>query len=381
MSYHLVTTTKTINMTEIMMQPTAAIEQAKTFCELKRKIITTRTKPADFATAKLIIDENLNRFKLLTDPTIESANESSKASAKTYQAIAEKDIVVSALSDDFIERNIHEIRETKNAKELLTLLADIIGTLSQKQIQHNAEESLNNLSRDVESNEKFERFYKRVQRLAQKASDDTTIQKHLITKTFNRNLTPRIRTFLHEREKNELNTEETAKFLDQMFKYKKPAYVNNIESPEASARMIELQQQNTDLHNKMDSLQQLLSTLLENQASAQKTMDYQINQIKSQRVPDRKSFDGDGRKPNNHQNVSHDHAKQPELHQQGYINPTWELNKYGKPFTCRRCGIRGHRDENCRGTRLQCHICKEEGHIQYACPQRPNRNKPVSKNL
>ena len=30
--------------------------------------------------------------------------------------------------------------------------------------------------------------------------------------------------------------------------------------------------------------------------------------------------------------------------------PEWELNKYGKPFRCRKCGLLGHKDQNCKGT-------------------------------
>lgn len=361
-------------MTDIMMLPTAAIEQAKNCYQLKRKLITPRTKPADFVSAKILINDNLSRFNLLADSAIEAAHTDHTDTATQYKNIAAKDIVISALSDDFMEKYSDEIRTTNDSESLFQLLEDIIGTLSDKQIQSNAEDELTNLSRDIENDEKFERFHKRIKRLALKASSESTIQNHLITKTFNRNLTPTIRNFLHEREKGNMATEATAKYLDQMFKHKKTASVNNIENPEASARMIELQKQNRDLHEKMDSMQRLLATLLENQTSQQNS-DLQIHQIKEKAPQNTKPFNLNDQRPRQN------YKKTPDQQQQRYINPNWELNKYGAPYTCRKCGIRGHRDQNCRGTRLTCHLCNQEGHIKYACPQRQNQTKMMPKNL
>ena len=366
------TTRRQEKMTDIIMLPTAAIEQAKNCYKLSRELITSRTKPAGLQAAKLLINDKLARFKLLADSAIEAAHKDHKTTAEQYKNIAAKDIVLTALSDDFTLQYADEIRDTNDSKTLLALLDDIIGTPTEKQAQSEAEENLANLTRDIDSEEKFERFYKRLDRLAGKATTDATIKNHLITKAFNRNITPRIRSFLHEQNKNNLDAQATAKYLDQMLKHKKTAYINNIENPEASARMIELQKQNTDLHDKMDSMQRLLATLLENQT--QQNLDLQVNQIKPHRPQPAKPSP----KPNKFQPPTHQGPPMREQAPQRYINPAWELNKYGKPFTCRKCGIRGHRDENCRGTHLACRICEKVGHIQYACPQRQTKNMSLN---
>ena len=46
-----------------------------------------------------------------------------------------------------------------------------------------------------------------------------------------------------------------------------------------------------------------------------------------------------------------------------------ELNKWGKPF---RCGLLGHRDENCKGTHLTCRNCNQVGHIAPVCKMSKN---------
>ena len=74
----------------------------------------------------------------------------------------------------------------------------------------------------------------------------------------------------------------------------------------------------------------------------------------------------------------------------------WEINRYGRPYRCRICNTRGHKDENCRrtptpmckkcglrthstencrGTTMICHICKKPGHIQHVCPQNNPHNQ------
>ena len=367
-------------MTDIIMDPTAAIEQAQNCCQFKRVIITTKTKPADFAAAKILINDRLSKFKLLANSAVKRVQEDQKADVGKYRDISSKDIVLSAISDDFAVRHAEEIRETTNSTTLLSLLEDIIGTPSQAQIRSEAEDNLSNLTRDIDNEEKFERFYKRLDRLAKKASDDATIQNHLVKKAFNRNLTPRIRSFLHEREKINIETNEMAQYLDKMLKFKKTAYVNSIDSSEPSEQMIELQKQNTEMHDKMhtmhdkmDSMQRLLAALLENQTVAQQNLDVQVNQIRPQKpapkpiIPKNK-----GTRPPTQQV-----QQQPQTR---YINPAWELNRYGAPFTCRKCGLRGHRDENCKGTNIVCHTCGQAGHIKYVCPQRPQQ-PTSSKNL
>ena len=54
------------------------------------------------------------------------------------------------------------------------------------------------------------------------------------------------------------------------------------------------------------------------------------------------------------------------------INPEWDLNQYGAPIRCRKCGVLGHMDQRCTGTDLRCHRCNQVGHIAPACPMSKN---------
>ena len=49
--------------------------------------------------------------------------------------------------------------------------------------------------------------------------------------------------------------------------------------------------------------------------------------------------------------------------------PHWEINRYGKPFRCQKCGILGHRTESCRGNaQITCHACNQTGRLKFVCP-------------
>ena len=69
-------------MSDIIMLPTAAIEQAKNCYKMSRELINTKTKPADLAAAKILINDKLKRFELLADSAIKSAHTDHQVTAK-----------------------------------------------------------------------------------------------------------------------------------------------------------------------------------------------------------------------------------------------------------------------------------------------------------
>ena len=59
---------------------------------------------------------------------------------------------------------------------------------------------------------------------------------------------------------------------------------------------------------------------------------------------------------------------------------SWELNEAGFPVRCTSCGYRGHKSQVCRGTQSTCNICRRQGHIAPACPEKTDRKNYSSKN-
>ena len=201
-----------------------------------------------------------------------------------------------------------------------------------------------NLTRDSSANEKFSRFYTRLERLAKIVSEEKVVQSFLVDKHFQKSLTPSIRSFLREREKNTEPPEKIAAFLDGLGKNKQILELNSLDSSKTHEEI-------QHLHEKFDSLQSEMREILRLQRT--KTVNFDSN-VAIMDVIKAKSKSSGPTKP--------------------FVNsdfpPHWELNRYGRPFRCRKCGLRGHRDENCRGTTLTCRLCNTVGHIQPACPQK-----------
>ena len=57
------------------------------------------------------------------------------------------------------------------------------------------------------------------------------------------------------------------------------------------------------------------------------------------------------------------------------INPKWELNKFGVPIICDKCGWKGHKTKDCWGL-IRCVNCNERGHAITICPKLTTTTKP-----
>lgn len=170
-----------------------------------------------------------------------------------------------------------------------------------------------------------------------------------------------MKIFIREKEKSSEPPEKIAEFLDKLGKNKTNVDLNSLEL--SSTKQID------QLHEKIDSLQNEMRALFRYQQTKnyeEETADLYAIKAKRQTQEAKKTINFPRRQPNRQNN-------------QGVetFPPHWELNRYGRPFRCRKCGLRGHRDENCTGTDFVCRICNKIGHIQPACPERKHE---ISKN-
>ena len=230
------------------------------------------------------------------------------------------------------------------------------------------------LTRDSSSDEKFARFLIRLTRLAKIVTDKPDVQQFLINKNFRRTLTPQIRTFLQERGKNKEEPEKIAEFLDALGKNKRMLDVNSMHTSPTSEEILQIQETINNMRKEMREILVLRQPLED--------------------APEVHALRATGKDSKTHPKP---HAASQES--TGSFPGHWELNRYGRPYRCRICNTRGHRDEtcrwtptvgtpfckkcglrnhcteNCRGTTLICHICNKAGHIQQVCPQNNSINQ------
>ena len=167
----------------------------------------------------------------------------------------------------------------------------------------------------------------------------------------NRNL----RQYLCDHDELDSEPLDQAKFLDKKRKNKKQIQINEIGAAQNSAFQKELMEQMANQNQVLTALTEKITQLTtqNNQLTNQNAkFEAEINKLKT--TP--KSVSSEAQRS----------QKQIEP------RPEWELNKYGKPFRCRKCGLLGHKDQNCKGTNLTCNKCHQVGHIAPACQMSKN---------
>ena len=334
------------NAHAMFQHPILAINSGVQNFSLKTRPITLKLNPGEFENIKKSIENAVEKFEKFTSATIKQFNLESDQDILKYQAQGKRDIFLSALSEDFLTKYSSEINYEDTYGKLSAFVADVVGSQSATAKKKAAEEKLASMTRDTSTNEKFSRFLTRLERIAKVASNDTNVQKYLIDLHFDRALSPKLRNFLREQRQNNESSQKVAEFLDSMDKYKQTAEVCSLE---------ELGTRNEihALNEKFDLLQAKMLEILQSQR--EERFDY--NAIDIDAISHLKQNPNSRRQPNTKKAV------------QSFRRP-WELDQNGRPFYCQKCGLRGHRTEQCKGTKMICHHCHKPGHIKPVCPER-----------
>ena len=336
----LVTTQTREKMAQQFMHPAALIVQARTNFEFNEKRISLKLRPNEFSIVKEEIEKRIRHYNCLTNAAIQSHNLQADTDIQSYQDDGRRQILLSTLGSDFLEKYKEDIHYEKTYAELLKFISDTIGTQSEKQKTEEAEERLSSVTRHISDNEKFERFLERIKRIAKNASDKSEVQHYLVEAAFRKNLTPRHISFLREHEKTGLSIEKVAKYLDTMKKNEREISVNSLELSQTNKIMSELQSSNNELHTKLAALQTEMERIM--MALTTETTQPQPN-IEINNIRDK---------------------TQTQLHQRN-----WRKAK----ITCQKCGLWGHNAANCWGPK--CPICQKDGHSKFICPQQPHMSK------
>ena len=320
------------------IHPIACMQQAKhNFQYGSDKPIKTKLTPANFASIKSDIINRIKQFDCLTKASLVEHSLENDQELLEFQKIARRDILHSAIDPHFLSKYSDDIEYENTFDSLLQFISEIIGSQSDKQRVAEAKTKLQSASRNIDDDERFVRFLDRLKRIAGPISTNEEIKKYLITDSFHKNLNRSLRTFLHEHEKSDASIENIAAYLDRMNKHK-TSHINELEIV-ATKKMAELceqnqqlQAQNSSIEDKLDLLKAEMKQMIA-EAMAQSAME--INRIETSNKSSRnyqsgKLFTNRDQKTFQRQNSYRQ------------INPKWELNKFGVPITCNKCGWKGH---------------------------------------
>ena len=302
------------------------------------------------------IDFALDQFNFTVDASIEKFQLTQCDKTEKYKIHNQLELIKSAIDTQFLAKYESDIFFIKTPEELIALLKKLVGTISPQQKQENARIQLAEATRRVDEEEEFEQFYTRLSHLARASNDNKTIQEFLLQNTFEKALNANHRQFLIDQDQTNLDLLEKAKYLDKRNKHKKQIRINEIDTTANNAIQMELINQMSALTTKIAELSTQNATF----ATQNAAFEAEIFKLKTQ--PKRQNF------------LIHQphHTKLKTAQNDRSIPSQWELNKYGKPYRCRKCGLLGHKDEKCRGTHLTCRKCNKVGHIAPACPLSKN---------
>ena len=327
-------------------------------------------------------DDNKASMQLMFDSSLATNKITAQADIDIFKKLFEntrKRICLSYVTTEFKTKYVNELRELKGDSDFFTLLDRIFGKYSDKDKVRDAKRELHEITRHADDEERFELFYSRIEILAEKASAGCNIlKKHYIDDTFDRSLTPTLRRYLLDQEMNDKSTEETAKYLDKMQKYKRKADIRVVSAQEILLQekvnaLTEQLQNNaaiaTKTNDKIDNLERELAEIKRISARNQ-----QRNSDNRQPTTERQTG-YQPRRSQEQQNILQQMRQTTQQNpQQGPFPDNFEIGPNGYPFRCRKCGVLGHRAFNCKGTRLSCRICNQIGHIQFACPEKQSKN-------
>ena len=367
---------------------------------MKNPVISLRTTKREIRDIKTDFDRTLTRMKLafnfsLANCGVNEDTAEKKAEKEQYNTLfkeTRKDLCMSLLTADFKRKYYAELRRISGSTKFFDFIDEVFGKFSDKDAVKEAQRQLQEISRNSEEEETFTRYYKSIERLAKEASENCDVlQKYFIKETFNKCLTPELRRYLLDMGMNEKDAKSTAEFLDKKLKYKKKVEVRAI-----STQDILLEEKMNALTERFATIPQMIQNSMENSLTSLmrnkiENLEQELAEIKriGRRDNDRHTSRDDlrsrARPAEDQQQRSFsqygNQTAQGAFNNntaQGAEQKTWpvnfEIGPGGFPYRCHKCGVLGHRSFNCRGTKLTCNICHQQGHIQAACPQKKSKN-------
>jgi len=355
-------------MSQFILHPIACIQQAKQNFQFGiQKPVKLRTTPTNFVSIKKDITNRIAQYNGLTSASMKEHSLETDKDILQFQEIGRRDILHSAFGQEFLQKYEADIQHEQTFEKLLLFVTEIIGHQTEKQKIKEAKAELESATRNIEHDERFTRFLDKLRRIAQPISNNEEIRSYLITEAFHKNINRGLRTFLHEHEKNNESIDDIAKYLDRMNKHK-TSHVNQLEIDVATKKISELCLQNDKLQSQNHTIEEKLDNLkLEMQQMIAAAIAHSTTELN--KIGATKTVEAHNQRPGN-KTTSKAGTRQS-------YNPRWELDRFGAPIQCNKCGWKGHKAANCLGL-IRCSLCREQGHAITICPKR--KTNSITKN-
>ena len=351
--------------------PLEVLEVIEDGFEISTKINSKTTKK-ELQRVKKEFEKKIERWTLIWNRSIKAhgLEDTDKASEKAkymveYQRTRQR-LCLQLLSSEFAAKYEDELEDITGSKEFFNLLENIIGTVTKADAAREAHIALRDISRRVDEEESFTRFYARIEKLAKIASDGKTeLQNYFIKETFSSNLTPELKRYLLDMDKESEDAEDKAAFLDKKLKHKKKASIRAISPTE-----LLLQEQVDALTAQLAEVPETIKAIMAQSDSHLKMLRSEIGEIK--KIATQQSTDSWRNERKREQREHLETAA--KFSQERQKEDKRQIRHQGE--RCKKCGYTNHRTEECRGTSTKrCFVCDGVGHMSFVCPLKQRFSK------
>ena len=271
-----------------------------------------------------------------------------------------KAILMSTLEPNFRRQYARDFKNMTNVDDIIKVIRESVGLPSAEEKSEMLEKELATMERRQHTEETYTHFLHRITGLAQEISSENAdyIAKQKFMKALNRRENEYIRNFLTE----EKTPQNIAKMMDAKQQYKKTATISIVNANEN--KLAEMDHKLEILlgdRTKLDKIEELTYQLTKLQAA----QGQRLNEFEQKRFIPQPRYEPESQQYVNQistNNTTYARKWAPTAEWQ----KDWKTDSNGYPVRCEKCGLRGHLEKECRGTRKTCDLCGQIGHTKFA---------------
>ena len=231
--------------------------------------------------------------------------------------------------------------------ELLERLRGLIGCPSEGERRKSHKAALKLLTRRAETEERYTDFLRRIKDIAKQITTEEGCIKYIVDEKFYDSLHQKEKEFVKIHLQGQNTPASVAKLLDDKEQFKRTASIATLNAHSGLEAKIDA---------KFDAFTAMMEAMMASQRTVENENRHLHQRLSEATYPQRREINAVANVP----------PENKKWEPRNEWQKNWQLNKWGYPVSCHECGLRGHLQADCKGTRRVCEICGKQGHTKFA---------------